>query len=205
MKETDFLKNLSKESDYPLTEELWQYIQENSEEVRAAKGEAIIGIGSYNPDFYIIRSGIVRGYMIENDKETNIYFGMEGTVVNSMQCFSFGEPSILRIEAAVASRFLRISKENYDMMVGESPEFCRWMSGVFSRRNAYAEKKAKIMDGDALWRYEWLRKCRPELLDNVPLKAIASYLNMTEVHVSRIRKRIADSGRWTEQELNNKN
>lgn len=31
---------------------------------------------------------------------------------------------------------------------------------------------------------------KPELFDNVPLKAIASYLKMTEVHVSRIRKSI---------------
>lgn len=52
------------------------------------------------------------------------------------------------------------------------------------------EVKGKIMNGDARWRYEWLEKCRPELFDAVPLKAIASYLRMTEVHVSRIRNRI---------------
>ena len=42
----------------------------------------------------------------------------------------------------------------------------------------------------ARWIYEWLARCRPELFGNVPLKAIASCLKMTEVHVCRIRKMI---------------
>lgn len=58
------------------------------------------------------------------------------------------------------------------------------------RMSYYNELKGKIMNGDARWRYEWLEKCRPELYDAVPLKAIASYLKMTEVHVSRVRKKI---------------
>ena len=74
--------------------------------------------------------------------------------------------------------------------MAESSEFCRWVAGVFTRRCCYGELKDKVMSGDAKWRYEWLERCRPELFENVPLKAIASYLKMTEVHVSRIRKKI---------------
>lgn len=192
MKDQQFIEALAQESDYPLSEEILRFIIDNSQEVKYGKGEALIDFGSYNPHIYIIKKGIVRGYMDFKGKETNIYFGLEGTLVNSMQCFSFGEPSIIKIETCIPTTVLRIFKSDYDRMIKESKNFNLWICGVFSRRNAFAELKAKIMDGDSEWRYKWLEKCRPELLDNVPLKAIASYLNMTEVHVSRIRKKIAE-------------
>lgn len=189
--EDKFRNALAEESDFPLSDLLYDYIIQNSSETTFGKGETVVDIGETNPDIYIIKNGIVRGYMIHEGIETNIYFGMEGTLLTSMQSFSLGQPAIIRIEACCETVMLRISKDTYDRMMHESHEFCMWTAGVFTRRSCYDELKAKVMNGDARWRYEWLEKCRPELFDNVPLKAIASYLKMTEVHVSRIRKKIA--------------
>lgn len=186
-----FRAGLAEESDHPLSDSVFEYILANSTLLSCRKGEAIIDFGTVDSDLYFMVDGITRGFVRHNATETNVYFGLEGTMLNSMQCYSYGEPSILRIEACCPTILLRVTKENYDRMMRESHEFCLWMSGVFSRRSTFAELKAKMMDGDARWRYEWLEKCRPELFDHVPLKAIASYLNMSEVHVSRIRKQIA--------------
>lgn len=182
---------LEEESDFPLTDEIYNLIINHSETLQFNKGEAIVDFDTINPDIYVIKSGIVRGYMINDGAETNLYFGMEGTMLSSMQSFSLGKPSIMRIEACCPTETLRIRKEEFDRLMGENISFCRWVAGVFTRRSCYDELKAKVMNGDARWRYEWLERCRPELFENVPLKAIASYLKMTEVHVSRIRKRIA--------------
>lgn len=185
-----FRKAFSEESDYPLTDELLDYILNHSDILKADKGSPIIDLGETNPDVFIIYEGIVRGYMLVEGVETNLYFGMEGTFVVSMQPFRKGSPSIIRIEACTATTLLRIRKSVFDRMMEESSTFCRWVAGVFIRMSYYTELKGKIMNGDACWRYEWLEKCRPELYDAVPLKAIASYLKMSEVHVSRIRKKI---------------
>ena len=107
-----------------------------------------------------------------------------------MQSFSQGAPSIICVEACCQTTVLRLRKADVERLMDESSEFCRWIAGVFTRRSCYDELKAKVMNGDARWRYEWLERCRPELFEHVPLKAIASYLKMTEVHVSRIRKQI---------------
>ena len=188
--ELKFRAALAEESDFPLTDALYDYITSHAETRCYAKGEAIVSEGDLDPDIYIVKEGIIRGYMTHQENETNICFGMEGTVLASMQGFSLGQPSIIKFEACCKMTMLRIAKSDYDRMMDESHEFCRWMSGVFSRRCCYDELKDKVMNGDARWRYEWLERCRPELFDNVPLKAIASYLKMTEVHVSRIRKSI---------------
>lgn len=186
-----FRAALNEESDLPLTDEIYRIITENSETLSFKKGETIVNIGDLNPDIYFIKNGIVRGYMINDGIETNIYFGMEGTMITSMQSFSMGQPAIMCIEVCSPTTVIRIRKPIFDKLMDESFEFCRWIGGVFSRRSFYDELKAKVMNGNAKWRYEWLKRCRPELFDNVPLKAIASYLKMPEVHVSRIRKEIA--------------
>ncbi len=191
----DFRTALEEESDFPLTDNIYKTITDNAETLTFRKGESVVGIGSVDPDIYIIKQGIVRGYMINDGVEMNIYFGMDGTLLASMQGYSRGEPSIICIEVCCPTEVLRIRKPVFDRLMEESNEFCRWVSGVFSRRSCFDELKAKVMNGNAKWRYEWLEKCRPELFDNVPLKAIASYLKMTEVHVSRIRKKIVQGGK----------
>lgn len=187
--EIKFRAALAEESDFPLTDELYDYITAHAETGYYAKGEAIVAEGVASGHIYC-EGGVIRGYMTHEGTETNIYFGMEGTVLASMQGFSLGQAAIIRFEACCKVAMLRIAKCDFDRMMEESHEFCRWIAGVFTRRSCYDELKAKVMNGDARWRYEWLERCRPELFDNVPLKAIASYLKMTEVHVSRIRKSI---------------
>lgn len=93
-----FRKAFSEESDYPLTDDLLGYILDHSSMVKVEKGCPIIDFGDTNPDIYIIYEGIARGYMQEDGVETNLYFGMEGTFVASMQPFWDGSPSIIRIE-----------------------------------------------------------------------------------------------------------
>lgn len=190
-----FRAALAEESDYPLTGAIYDYIVANSELMLFQKGEPVIDIGQINPDVYIVCDGIIRGYVVNGDVETNFYFGLEGTFVTSMQGFSAGAPAIIKIEACCPTTVLRIRKSTFDLMLDHSNDFLRWVAGVFTRRSYFDEMRKKIMSGDAKWRYEWLERCRPELFEHVPLKAIASYLSMTEVHISRIRKMIAKQGK----------
>lgn len=185
-----FREVLAEESDFPLTDSVYDLIVDAADEVSYGKRESIIVTGVVDPDVYIIKDGIVRGYILSQGVENNIYFGLEGTLLASMQSFSQGAPSIICVEACCQTTVLRLRKADVERLMDESSEFCRWIAGVFTRRSCYDELKAKVMNGDARWRYEWLERCRPELFEHVPLKAIASYLKMTEVHVSRIRKQI---------------
>ena len=49
------------------------------------------------------------------------------------------------------------------------------------------ERKRTIMAGDASERYDALVRQRPELIQQVPIKAIASYLGIAETSLSRLR------------------
>lgn len=154
------------------------------------KGELLISTGEICPDLYIIKSGVVKGYLNVQSNEQIIYFGLSGTVVTSMHSFSRMQPSVINIEACSKVTVHRITYSSFQKLMDSSTEFCRWICGIFSRRCYFQELKSTIMSGDSKWRYEWIKKCRPELLNNVSQKSIASYLGITEVHLSRIRKNV---------------
>lgn len=193
MENNKFKEYLGEESDYPLTDDIYDEIIEKSELLFFNKGDAIIDIGIVDPDFYFIRKGVVRGYLFHDGEEKNICFGLSGTFFNSMHSFSAGKPSILRIEACTPTEVYRYSKSEFLKAESKASDVYKFIMGAFTLRAYFSELKAHIMAGDSKWRYEWLRQTRPELLENVPLKAIASYLGMSVIHISRVRKELARS------------
>jgi hypothetical protein len=62
--------------------------------------------------------------------------------------------------------------------------------------NNYFELKnysVSIIADPAKERYLNLLKTKPDIVQNVPLKQIATYLGITDTSLSRIRKEIADN------------
>lgn len=186
----DFKTELSQESDYPLSDELFNMIMSEAHKKEYDKGELIISAGAIVPDIFIIQDGVVMGYLNVQGVEKILYFGLCGTLLTSMHSFSCHKPSVMNIEACSKVTVLCIPKYRFNSLMNTSIEFCRWIAGVFSRRCYFQEVKSNIMSGDSKWRYKWLKKCRPELIQNVLQKHIASYLGITEVHLSRIRKNL---------------
>lgn len=193
MEYNEFKEYLKEESDYPLTDAIYNEIVEKSELLYFNKGDAIIDIGVVDPDFYFLRKGVVRGYLFHDGEEKNICFGLTGTFFNSMHSFLYAKPSILRIEACTPTEVYRYHKSDFIRAENAASDVYKFIMGAFTLRAYYSEVKARIMAGDSKWRYEWLRHTRPELLENVPLKAIASYLGMSVIHISRVRKELARS------------
>ena len=115
--ELKFRAALAEESDFPLSDELYDYITAHAEARNYTKGEAIVEEGVVDPDIYIVKEGVIRGYMTHEGTETNIYFGMEGTVLASMQGFSLGQAAIIRFEACCKVTMLRITKSDFDRMM----------------------------------------------------------------------------------------
>ena len=63
---TDFKTVLGEESDFPMSDHIYNIITENAELLTFRKGETLVDIGSLDPDIYIIKQGIVRGYMVND-------------------------------------------------------------------------------------------------------------------------------------------
>lgn len=154
-------------------------------------GEVIVNSGDVNDSIFIILSGVARNCYLDGEKEVTEGFSNPGTLMLSYHCFFLGAPSYLRLEACCRVEALEITRAHFNKMVETSHEFTRWFMGQCMGQLYYLERKNKIINGTAEERYLGLVKDRPEILRNVPLKIIASYLNITPQYLSVLRNRLA--------------
>lgn len=186
-----FREALNGESIYPTSDRIKDYIIGKGEKVELRKNECLIEYQEINDNIYFLVEGIVRRSVInEKGIERTDGFGLCGTMIYSSQCYVLGKPSICRIAACCDTLLLKIPKAEINRHIDEDHEFCRWICGMFVLTVCYKEMRSDGFNGDAAFRYKWLKEDRPEILENVSDKIIASYLNITEVHLSRIKNKL---------------
>lgn len=190
-----FRDALQEESMYPTSENIYNYII-SGEQIKLKKNEILIDYNTINPDIYFILDGILRGSIINPDGSERTYgFGVCGTMIYSLQCYVSNQPSILCLSSCSPSTLIQIKKEDFDRHINEDHEFCRWTMGHFSKSLSYKELRSEGLNGDALYKYKWLMEKRPEIIESVPDKIIASYLNITEVHLSRTKQKLLEESK----------
>ncbi len=113
----------------------------------------------------------------------------------SMFSFSRDLPAVSSIEALTDAKVYVLSFEDARRLIMTNDEWARWtaihlLDGLFvlERRNTF------LRHGDALRRYcNFVRMRTANTSNKIPLKYIASYLNMTPPTLSRIRSKVAES------------
>ncbi len=162
-------------------------------EVRLKNKEVLIPYGKLDTNVYVHRSGIIRGWSFDGEKEKTQGFSNPGTVLISYHSYFMREPSFFQFESCGESTAMRIPKREFDDLVETSHEFAKWMMVVHSKKMYYNEFKQATINGTAKERYISLLKNRPEIATNVALKDIASYLGVTPTYLCRLKKNLQKS------------
>lgn len=100
------------------------------------------------------------------------------------------EPSLLSMQAIKKVKAYRIGRDSLEKLI-ENPEFLQIKTQILE--NLLLEKmhrEAQILTQSPEEIYRQLLEKDPKLIQNVPLKYIASYIGVTPQALSRIRKRI---------------
>lgn len=192
MNEKHFLKEIFKEQNFK-KEELEEIIQQY-QRVEFSKNDYLITEGSTANFYYFIESGYARSYVIDlegNDISTN-FFSTTDIVIDWHSYFLKAKcrENIQAVSACVA---WKITFENF-MKLFHIEAFRE--IGRTRLVNNYFELKShsiSIIADHAKERYLHLIKTKPGIVQNIPLKQIATYLGITDTSLSRIRKEIADN------------
>lgn len=152
------------------------------------RGETVIPFGSVDTNIYIIMDGIIRTWYFNGEQEITQAFGEEGTIAISYHSYYAGEPSSVGFEACCSSKVLKISKEDYEALVARNNIFARWNVRLMQCQLYHYEIKRKVINGTAKEKYLAFIHHRPELIRKVPLKIIATYLNITPEYLSKLRR-----------------
>ncbi len=160
--------------------------------VEADKNVNIVEKGGFNDNFYILRQGILRAYFPTCDIGQTLWFGYPGQAIFNVWCFRHGSPSPITIETITPCELYYLPKQELDDICFRSLPICNLVRKIFVGHATEAEESfAGLLEWNrAIERYLSLLKRHPELLQKVPLKKLASYLQLTPQSLSRIRAQI---------------
>jgi CRP-like cAMP-binding protein len=156
------------------------------------KGTILLKQGDVEKSVAYIENGIFRHYSIDKDgKEISLLFTFENWFVGEISSFLTQSPSYCFIEALTDAKIWQLSYDNLQKLylhttVGD--RFGRIMMEQLFIRKAKRERNLLMMNAEE--RYLDLIRHAPHILQNIPLKYIASYLGITPQALSRIRKNI---------------
>lgn len=175
-----------------VSEELFKELQNISDFKRIPSNTQIVKLHEVPTKVYLIISGVVRCYICtESGKEFNKSFYMPTSFMGSLTALVKRAPSAFVFESITDVEAFEV--DYYRLM--ELHKRSNALKSLYSRilEKVYMEYEKRLVDLislDATGRYLELRKQNPEIDDLISQYHIASYLGITPVQLSRIRKKL---------------
>ncbi|TAF77662.1 MAG: Crp/Fnr family transcriptional regulator [Bacteroidetes bacterium] len=161
--------------------------------VTFAKNDFLLTEGKIANYYWYIESGFVRSYATDpegNDISTNFF--ATGDLVIDWSSFFMRNPTRENMQALTDCVCWQLDFQTFQQLFHSIEAFRE--SGRTRLVSSYFELKknriSMIVD-PAKDRYKMLMKEKPEIIQNVSLKQIATYLGITDTSLSRIRKEIS--------------
>lgn len=160
---------------------------------KLAAGETYIHEGELNSKIAYIRNGMIRAYQVnDRGEEITLLLRWEDQIIASHENIIFKSPSRFNYQAIEASTILEADYCTIERILDENPRFEKLRYHFILHMLAEALFKVEsfiLMSPEE--RYLQLIKDKPDLIQRVPIKHLATLLGITPVSLSRIRKRIS--------------
>ncbi len=156
------------------------------------KGRVLLGEGQVANEYYILESGLVRSFVQDYDgNEITTEFFVAGEIVIVPTSLFRRTPSQETLVAVTGSTLLKIGFAEFQELFHSIPGFSEWGRLWFTHQLfAMKQRSLEMITETATNRYLKLMKEKPQIIQYVPLKQIASFLGITDTSLSRIRKEI---------------
>jgi len=173
-----------------LNDYLWSLFTKRLELKTYLKGDIILKKGEVEEYVSVIETGAVRYLIPGADYETTFGFAFNGHFFSAYDSFIFSKPCKYQIEALSDTKIWRMSHTDLNNLFDNIPEgnsIGRKMAELFfiGKQN----RELSLLTTTAEERYYALFKSQPQLIKEIPLKYIASYIGITPQALSRIRAR----------------
>jgi len=157
------------------------------QEIQIGSKVKLLEDGNKFKNIYFVKKGCLRLSFDNNGVDVTYQFFFDNQVVSG---FLDDDESIFTLESLEPTTLIVIKKNDFDRLIQEIPELKDQFLTFLLQRVANYSKLflSRIKDSPQI-RYQRLLKENPHILQRVPQHYIASYLGITPVSLSRIRKR----------------
>lgn len=152
------------------------------------KKTKVLKLGEVDGYFNIIMKGLARKYMLVKKKEITIQLSTEGHLIHSEISFNLQRPTDCIIEAIEPVTFLSISYANVQMIYEKYPKTEKLGRLVLTEMFIKKDKRDfRQLNTTTRERFLEYMQTHPDMLQRVPQKYLASYLNIKPETFSRLK------------------
>lgn len=174
-----------------VSDEDWDIMARRLQKVKFKKKEIILEYGAVENYISFVNKGIVRYTFLKEGQNVSFNFHFPNSSFSAYDSFLLRIPSAYQIQAVTDVEILRISYDDIHKVYEESG-----VGNTIARKIveglyiAKVRRELSLLTEDAETRYRKLLLDWPELVKQLPLKDIASYIGITPQALSRIRRSI---------------
>lgn len=157
------------------------------------KNFVLIEEGKVATELFFINKGLLRLYYTKDGDDITGFIFREGLFAGSYDSFLRRSPGIQTLETLEDCDLLVVTADNMELLYEQIPKMNILTRKIAEQRfiNAQMILSSFILDSPEE-RYRKFEEQHKDLLLRVPQHMIASFLGITPVSLSRIRKRIAE-------------
>ncbi len=159
--------------------------------IELKKGDYLISEGEFVEYFYYVAKGCIYYYKVDEGEAQVLEFYTDDVFFTDVLAYVTGKPSNYYLRASEPTVLYAIKKSDVESSFDKSHQLERF--GRLSMQEAFIKiftRVERLNSKSNEERYLRLLEKRPELLQRVPQYLIASYLGLTPVGLSKIRKRM---------------
>lgn len=155
------------------------------------KGEELVSPGQLVNHFYYVAKGCIYYYKLEEGAQKVLEFYTDDVFFTDLLAYVKGTPSNYYLRASEDTIVYAVKKSDAENSFDKSHQLERF--GRLSMQEAFMKvftRVERLSSRTNEERYLRLLEKRPDLFQRVPQYLIASYLGVTPVGLSKIRKRL---------------
>jgi len=156
-----------------------------------SKNTILLHEGSICKEFYFVHTGCIRTYFIDrNGHEKTRYVLLDNHIGTALTSFISQNPSVEFIEALDDTELLAISHSDFYQLNKEIDAWKNFYQRILEMAYSFQNKKIEqLVTLTAKQRYDIVLKENPALIQRLSNKVLASYLDVREETLSRLKSK----------------
>ncbi|MGH2666450.1 Crp/Fnr family transcriptional regulator [Flavobacterium sp.] len=183
---SDYIKKIIE-----VTEEDLTIILSYFKPINQKKNDFLLSQGQVSQRTFFVGKGCLRIFFVnEEGKDTTRYIAFENQFATALVSFITELPSTEYIQSIEQSELLYINHQDFRHLMEIIPQwrqfYCKYLE------KAYVNNTNRLMSFttlDALERYNQLLKINPTVVRRLPNKIVASYINVSQETLSRLKSK----------------
>jgi CRP-like cAMP-binding protein len=175
----------------PLTAEAWAHLRTLLEPLKLQRNDYLVREGSRVTHCFFLTDGVIRVYYNKDGNEYNKTFFIPGMFPTPLTALLSDAPSALSFQALVPCQLVRFTYQGFRNAFDTHRSLEQLLLKILEQEWIAKERHdIQMVTNDATSNYIIFRVRYPDLEKMIPQYHIASYLGITPIQLSRIRRKL---------------